>query len=124
MAEKRLLIIDDEPDVGRFIQRVAETGGYQVRVTGCAKEFKEALDSFEPSVICLDVVMPDVDGIELLHYLAEQKCRSRILIVSGHAGRYLEPAGTLGRALGLPAVDTMAKPLELATLRDALGIAA
>ena len=120
MSENRLLVVDDEPDIGEFIRTVAEGEGFAVKVTSTAKDFLQAFDDFAPTAICLDVVMPDTDGIELLKYLADRKCTASILVISGYSKLYLSSAENLGEAFGLPYVKTLTKPLGLATLRDAL----
>lgn len=120
MSEKRLLVVDDEPDIGDFIRAVAEGQSFEVRVTSKASDFLRAYDEFKPTAICLDVVMPDVDGIELLKHLADRKCKAPILVISGYSKLYLDSAENLAEAFGLPYVRTLAKPLGLATLRAAL----
>lgn len=120
MSENRLLVVDDEPDIGEFIRTVGEGEGFAVRVTSTAKDFLREFDEFSPTAICLDVVMPDTDGIELLKYLADRKCTASILVISGYSKLYLTSAENLGEAFGLPYVKTLMKPLGLATLREAL----
>ena len=66
MQEKRLLICDDEPAFGRFVQNVAEDLGYDVRVTTEGRAFIEAYNSFKSTMIILYKVMPGMDGIELV----------------------------------------------------------
>ena len=65
MSSKRLLIVDDEPEFGKFVRKVAEEMEFEVRVTTRAPDFKEAYVAFDPTVIVLDVIMPGTDGIEL-----------------------------------------------------------
>jgi DNA-binding response OmpR family regulator len=117
----RLLVIDDEPDIASFIGQVAEEMGYEVRITSDPEDFKQLYVSFGPTVIILDVVMPEVDGIELVKWLGEQNCDSRILVVSGYAERYLDNTKTLGEAFGLSSITAMAKPVELPKLEGFLG---
>jgi len=60
----RLLIIDDEPEVCAFIGDVAEDFGFDVVATNTPKEFWSLYGPFAPTVIILDLVMPDADGVE------------------------------------------------------------
>lgn len=117
---KRLLVIDDEPAFSGFVKEVAEGLGYDVRVTLKADEFAEAYESFDPHVIVLDVVMPEVDGIELVQWLAQEKCKARIVIVTGYNPHYADAAKRLVSAGDLPSVQTLTKPISLADLRAAL----
>jgi len=119
----RLLVIDDEPDIARFIGQVAEELGYEVRVTTDPDDFKRGYDDFHPTVIVLDVVMPEVDGIELVKFLAQRNCSARILVISGYAERYLDNTKTLGEAFGLQSITAMAKPVELPRLEEFLSAA-
>lgn len=116
MPGSRLLIIDDEPDIARFVGQVAEGMGYEVSVTTDAEAFKAEVEAFGPDVVIMDIVMPEVDGIELVKFLAEKGCDARILVISGYAERYLNNTKTLGEAFGLKSITAMAKPIELPKL--------
>ena len=120
MAEKRMLVVDDEPEIVEFIRTVAEGKGYEVETTSDSSNFIKLYESFQPQVIVMDIVMPDVDGIELLRFLAKKKCQSQILAISGFSDRMLANSKTLGQDFGLPFVTTMSKPLELAQLEQTL----
>jgi DNA-binding response OmpR family regulator len=113
----RLLLIDDEPLIGAFVRRIAETSGFEVQITTQADTFKAACISFQPDVISLDLSMPDCDGIELLRYLAEIKCQAHILIASGFDSKMLEAASDLGEARGLKMAGVIPKPMRVAQVR-------
>ena len=117
---KRLLIVDDEPAIGRLVKRVAEGCGYTVTATDDSERFLDALISTNPDVIVLDLSLPQLDGVELLRFLAASKCRAKILILSGFDARVLETTGRLGAEQGLAIAGTLAKPLRVAELREAL----
>ncbi len=117
---KRLLIVDDEPAIGRLVKRVAESCGYAVTATEESEGFLDALIATDPDVIVLDLSMPQMDGVELLRFLAASKCRAKILILSGFDGRVLETSGRLGAERGLAIAGTLAKPLRVAELRETL----
>ncbi len=119
-SAKRLLVIDDEPAFGSFVREVAEGLGYDVRVTAKADEFADTYETFDPTVIVLDVVMPEVDGIELVQWLAQEKCKAKIVIVTGYNPHYADAAKRLVSAGDLPSVMTLTKPVSLADLRAAL----
>jgi DNA-binding response OmpR family regulator len=121
MTGKRLLVIDDEREIGEFIRTVAEEIGYEVRVTSSADEFQAAYSSFRPTHIMLDIVMPDIDGIELLRFLASSGCQAKVLVMSGYSEKYLDSAQKLSDAYGLHNIDRLTKPIRLAKLREVLG---
>jgi len=119
MAVKRLLIVDDQPALGEIVRRTAEGLDYTVMVTTHAEDFMAEYESFDPTTIVLDIVMPDIDGIELVGWLVERNCSARILVASGYNKRYAKMAETLGAAKGLE-IMFLEKPFRIAELREAL----
>ncbi len=115
-----LLVIDDEPAITALVKRIAESCGFDTVSTSDPVAFKQHVRAGPPDVICLDVAMPHIDGIELLHFLAAENCPSKILIMSGSEPQLLQTALRLGEALGLPVAATMAKPLRVDTVRKIL----
>ncbi len=68
----RVLIVDDDPRLREFVRVNLEAEGYEVREAGSAKEGLEALDEESPDLILLDVMMPQVDGWEMLRRVQER----------------------------------------------------
>jgi excisionase family DNA binding protein len=67
-----VLIVDDDPRLREFVRVNLEAEGYEVREAGSAKEGLEALDQDSPDLVLLDVMMPQVDGWEMLQKLQER----------------------------------------------------
>ncbi len=120
MTDRRLLVVDDEPEFAEFVRKVAAASGFEVEVTSDAAAFKKVYDAFDPTVVVLDVVMPEVDGMELVQWLAGRKSTVRLIVVTGYNPKYSELARKLGEARGLRSVTNLAKPVALAELRAAL----
>lgn len=120
MTENRLLIIDDEPAFLKFVRRIAESLGHEVSATSDATDFKDVYRSLDPNFIIVDIVMPGVDGIEILTWLAEQRCQAKVVVVSGFNPYYSEFARLIGTARGLESVRVFAKPIRATDLRGAL----
>src|SRR5262245_53630586 len=97
----RLLIVDDEPGVVDFIAAVAAGLDYSVASAGSAAEFLTLVDTFRPTLIVLDLHLPDTDGVELLRLLVARDCKSPILLLSGMDERVLVTAYELGVSRGL-----------------------
>jgi len=116
----RLLIIDDEPEICDLFSAVAERLGFDVCTTGDANEFIRLNREFDPTVIILDLQMPQADGVELLRRLADDKCSAGILVVSGADNRVLGSAEQLGANRGLEMLGAMQKPVQLQDLRSKL----
>jgi two-component system response regulator YesN len=119
-AEKRILVVDDSREFGTFVRRVAEMAGFVVEVVETAERFRAAFPRFQPAIICLDIVMPMEDGIELISWLIEQQSKAAIYIVTGHNPSYARAALEIGRSRGLNIAGILQKPVSLATLRDIL----
>jgi CheY-like chemotaxis protein len=120
VAAGRLLICDDEERFGRFVQRVAMDLDFEVRVTSSADEFIAAYDDFEPTVIVLDMIMPDMDGNELILWLAQRQSPADLIICTGYNPDYATNAKILAEFKGLKSVTTLRKPVSVALLRQAL----
>ena len=68
ISSARILIIDDEKDFTDLLQmQIRRHGNVQLRVVNNSTEALSAAKQFKPSIILLDVVMPGLDGGELLH---------------------------------------------------------
>ncbi len=114
------MLIDDEPAFGRFIAHAAETGGFTAHVTMSAEPFMQKYRELKPEAVALDLGMPQVDGVELLRFLAEEKCSAPVIIISGFDRRVLDSSVRLGSALGLNMVGPLEKPVRLQELLDLL----
>lgn len=121
MDAPKLLIIDDEPAIATLIKRIAEPCGFQVNPTSDWATFKHSLDTDPPDVICLDLGMPEFDGIELLGFLADRNCTCPLLIVSGFDPRIISTSMRLAEARGLTVAAAIPKPIDTGALREALG---
>src|SRR5690349_8791554 len=86
----RLLLIDDDLALGSIIKKVAATSGFEVVVSDNAAAFMNAARMWHPSVVMLDLKMPDTDGIQLLRQLAADKCAATVVLTSGADGKVLE----------------------------------
>lgn len=120
MPPPRLLLIDDEPALARFMADAASGCGFEPVVTSQDREFRDAFIAERPDLVALDLGMPGMDGVELIRFLAEQEYRSPVLIVSGFDRRVLESAFRLGEALGLTMVGPLEKPVRLERLETLL----
>jgi EAL domain-containing protein (putative c-di-GMP-specific phosphodiesterase class I)/signal transduction histidine kinase/FixJ family two-component response regulator len=120
MADPRLLVVDDEVEIGRFVGEVAEACGFEVARAVDVAEFEHALAHFKPSAIVLDLSLQDTDGIELLHRLATLHASASIVLLSGFDARVLRTALRVGRELGLRMVDALQKPIPLNQLEHVL----
>jgi CheY-like chemotaxis protein len=78
----QILVVDDDPFARQLVEIVLETGGYQVRSAGHAREAMEILEAgARPKLIISDVMMPGILGTDLVEHLATQPDLARIPVV-------------------------------------------
>ncbi len=119
MPEERLLIVDDEPELAEFVGIVGTSLGYDVMVTGSASAFKQAFESFDPTKIVMDILMPETNGVELVRWLVGRGCTARVLVVSGMISVYGKSIAELASE-GELSISFLTKPYRLELLREAL----
>jgi CheY-like chemotaxis protein len=85
MMKKKILIIDDEPDVVTYLSAVLEANGYESYATGDIKTAMEQVKDIHPDLICLDIVMPEETGISFYTRLREDNefKTTPVIIISG-----------------------------------------
>ncbi len=119
MAAKKILIVDDEINVGASLRLVLEGAGYSVALCNSAAEFRQRLPHWRADAYLLDVRLPDGNGIDLLTSLRQIDEQAPVLMISGH--------GTIADAVAATragAYDFLEKPLArdrlLLALKNAL----
>lgn len=123
MSKKRLLAVDDNKPFLEFVRKVAVELGYDVEVATSGAAFKKLFEDFQPHSVVVDLIMPDIDGMEIIQWLANQETPSRsiqVIVVTGYSPEYANLAKMLGDGKGLTAVKTLTKPIKAKALRDAL----
>src|SRR5262249_46853809 len=116
-AEPIALIVDDEPDVRRFLESCVIAQGYRPLSAGSGEEALRLLEGVIPSVILTDVDMPGIGGVALTrHIKAHPDLRLvPVVILTGVADLHARVAG-----LDAGADDFFAKPVDLLELRTRL----
>ena len=115
---KKILLVEDDLLFADLLEKALVTFGYQVFRAGNAKQ---ALQHYDPQTIDLvitDLIMPDMEGMELIVTLRRRHPCVRVIAISG-GGRnppeiYLKIADRIG------ALRTLAKPFPLEVLRQAV----
>jgi DNA-binding response OmpR family regulator len=102
----RILIVDDEPLVRRSLQRAAQMRGHEVRVAENGVVGKKEWEAFDPEVVFVDVLMPEMDGPTLLAQKPKSSA-AKIIVISAFTGEYDSEV-----ALKMGAHVFMAKPFE------------
>ena len=106
----RVLVIDDDPaSVALYCEYIEAEGLLATGMTD-PQQLDEKI-SWHPDIIILDLIMPDVDGIEILRELKQRECTASVILVSGGDRRMLSSAHELGKRFGLNMLGALAKPV-------------
>lgn len=108
-------IVDDDPPTLRAMTRLLSAYGYTVMAFDSPFEFLRAHDREAHGCVVADVVMPGLNGLEMLGALKAQGCARPFVFVTGEAD-----FPSAARALHVDAVAILTKPVEEATLRGAI----
>jgi EAL domain-containing protein (putative c-di-GMP-specific phosphodiesterase class I)/ActR/RegA family two-component response regulator len=113
LNDNRLLVMDDDTDVGAFFGQVGEDLGFDVKVIADPEHFAATVVEFSPTVLLLDLQMPGRDGIELLRELGGLNRHPKVLIASGLDSRVLTSATEIGLSMGIDIAGSFCKPIAL-----------
>ena len=80
MSTKKILLVDDERDILDFISYNLEAKGYNVKVASNGEEGISIAKEFKPDLILLDLMMPEMDGIETCERIRENDTLKSVLI--------------------------------------------
>lgn len=119
-STNRLLIIDDEPGITRVIEAVAQKLGFDVRAIHHSDQFEKALGQIDPTVVLLDIAMPERDGLELIGVLAAKSYAGKVVVMSGSDPRYIQMSSVIGKTRGLQIAGTLPKPFRKQDISDLL----
>lgn len=104
--EKKILIVDDEIALSKILKDFLINEGMIVCIANNGKEAYEYLASFKPTLVILDIMLPDDDGMEICRYIRNQS-DIPILMLSAKCGDFDKII-----ALGLGADEYMTKPFS------------
>ena len=105
-AGRRILAVDDDPQTLKSVREILAKAGYTPIVTADPGEVADLIELQEPSLVLLDLVLPDTDGFELLGEVVKVD-RVPVIVLSGY-GR----EDNIARAFNLGASDYIVKPFS------------
>ncbi len=109
----QILIVDDQPEILSILRRMLEGSGYEVTLVANGQEAIRELREKEYSLVISDILMPALDGLELIIYLRKEKPDVKIIAMSGTANQlYLQSARKLGASEILEKPFTMDKVIS------------
>ncbi len=111
----KILIVDDEIHVATILAESVRVQGHQAIVAASGEEGLALLDQVHPDAVFLDIVMPEMSGLEVLRRIRATHPALPVVVMTGHAS----PA-QIDEARRLGVTDCVMKPLVLNQLNDAL----
>ncbi len=117
---KRILVVDDEAGFTRLLQLTLEkTGLFVVRVVNDPTKAIETARQFKPHIALLDVVMPDIDGGDLVARMKAdpELCQIPVLMLTALVSRSELSPGAVAESADL---TMLAKPVNMVTLLRAI----
>lgn len=120
MNASRLLIVDDDAVIGRFVASVGAVCGYEVRSVFRADDFLQEVESWGPSHIAIHLRTPDTDGLALLQRLAARRCTARMVVFTATEERVIDSLQRLGLTSGLDIAAVLRKPIRAKALQGVL----
>jgi two-component system response regulator PilR (NtrC family) len=112
MADARVLIVDDEPDLVELVALTLARMGLQSAVAGSLREAQRLVLAEPFDLVLCDMRLPDGDGLDLLEWLQARKPGLPCAVITAHGN-----VETAVRALKLGAFDFVSKPLDITHLR-------
>jgi len=105
MSHKKILIVDDEPNIVISLEFLMQQSGYEVAIARNGEEAMEKIASFEPDLVLLDIMLPLLNGFEVCQRMREnpQWNRTKVIMLSAK-GREIDVSK--GIALGADAYVT------------------
>src|SRR4051794_19155891 len=85
MPTRRILVVDDEENIGRSLRMILEREGYQVNAVRSGTEMRAFPERARMDLYLFDVRLPDASGIDLLRELQASEITAPVIMISGHA---------------------------------------
>lgn len=116
---KKIIIVDDEAGLTRLLKlNLEKTGRYTVRAINDSTKALEAMRVFEPDLALLDIVMPDLDGGDLVAQMKEDAKLKKVPVIMLTA--LVAPRETGGKPAERGDLTMLAKPVSLPNLLAAI----
>src|SRR6201996_8538488 len=115
-VKEKILVVDDEPSIRKYLQTLLEVDGFDVETVGSGKEaLAKISDGDRPDFIILDVLMPEMNGIDVLRELMQLDRSLNVVMLSCS-----NEVGTVVEAIRIGAHDYLTKPFEKSDLDAAM----
>jgi len=122
MSQKRILVVDDEPDFAAIVQKNLKKEGFDVEIAYDGVQAMEKIKANPPDAIVLDVMMPEKDGYEVCKELkeSEEYCDIPILMLTAVADHVASTRYSHADGMSMEADDYLPKPASADDITDSL----
>lgn len=80
----KILVVDDEKNILKLYRAELEDEGYTVITANSGREAMDIFESENPDLVTLDILMPDIDGIQILRQMKERKPDIPIIMLTAY----------------------------------------
>jgi two-component system OmpR family response regulator len=108
MAGERLLLVDDEDNLRSMLEAALRYEGFDVHAAASGRDALDAVDTYTPDLVVLDVMLPDLDGFEVCRRLRNDGVRTPVLFLTAR-----DTTDDKVRGLTLGGDDYLVKPFSL-----------
>ena len=113
--ESTVYIVDDDDAVRDSLQALMDSVGIRSKVYASGDQFLEASTQLGSGAVLLDLKMPGLSGIDVLHSLAAQQCPNPVIVITAHG-----ESKDVSRAIKAGAIAVLKKPLQKTLLIDTI----
>lgn len=79
---KKVLIVEDEKDISIFLQDNLKRSNFHTEIAGDGKTAIEKVKTFLPDIVLLDIILPELDGLEVLKWIKKNKPETFVILAS------------------------------------------
>ena len=117
MIKKKILVIDDEPEIAELLKARLEPKGYEIVASYCGKEGLRKVTDERPDAVLLDIMMSDMDGFEVLRAIRKNPGMRYLPVIMLTAKA---DTGSIFKSKDLNVTDYIIKPFDLNELEKLL----
>lgn len=107
----KIMIVDDQAGIRLLLQEVFKKEGYRILTAGSGDQALKILEEEDPQLVLLDMKIPKMSGLEILHHMMQMKPKLRVMIMTAYGENAL-----VKEALRDGAIAHFSKPFDLQEL--------
>lgn len=119
---QRLLIVDDDSEIGATVVEIAIGLGIEARAVSNQYEFKYVYNLFKPTIVCLDVEMPGAGDAPLITWITDIPPAPKVILTADRP-EILQTVKSLAEFVGLTVIAVVEKPVAIDALHQTLATA-